>query len=185
MKEEIFIVLRLMLLLLLITIIIYDVEIPLILNTKTNQMIIAIFVIFTIILVDEIIGFLIGIIFLVIYFKHYQKIFNNNNNTQTDIKKPLLNEYKDSFVGDVKPETNSRIPVIENDYVKFNEVNGCVEMPYISNELLEKAQTNIYDYNNYYNEIKIAPDAYGIQGLNADMVHYSGFDKNEIIHNYN
>jgi hypothetical protein len=38
---------------------------------------------------------------------------------------------------------------------------------------------------NYYNEIKISQDAYGIQGLIADMVHYSGFDKNEIIHNYN
>jgi hypothetical protein len=183
MKEEFFIVLRLMFLLLLITIIIYDVEIPLILHTKTNQMVIGIIIIFIIIIIDEIIGFLIGIIFLVIYFKHYQKIFNNNKDTE--IKKPLLNEYKDSFIGDVKPETNTRIPVIENDYVKFDEINGCVEMPYISNELLEKAQTNIYDYNNYYNEIKISPDAYGIQGLNADMVHYSGFDKNEIIHNYN
>lgn len=185
MKEEIFIGMRLMLLLLLITFIIYDVDIPIVLNTQTNQMIIAIIVIFIIIVIDEIIGFLIGIIFLVIYFKHYQKIFNKNETHQTDIKQPLLNEYKDSFVGDVKPETNSRIPIIENDYVKMDEKNGCIEMPYISNELLEKAQTNIYDINNYYNEIKISQDAYGIQGLNADMVHYSGFDKNEIIHNYN
>jgi hypothetical protein len=183
MKGEIFIILRLLLLLLLIIIIIYDVEVPLILNTKTNQMIIALFIIFMIIVVDEIIGLLIGIIFLVIYFKHYQKIFNKNGNEE--IKKPLLNDYNDSFVGDVKPETNSRIPIIENDYVKFNDINGCIEMPYISNELLEKAQTNIYDVNNYYNEIKIAPDAYGIQGMNADMVHYSGFDRNEIVHNYN
>jgi hypothetical protein len=78
-----------------------------------------------------------------------------------------------------------RIPIIENDYIKMNEKDGYIEMPYISNELLEKAQTNIYDINNYNNEIKISQDAYGIQGLNADMVHYSGFDKNEIIHNYN
>ena len=180
MKEEIFIGMRLMFLLLLITFIIYDVDIPLVLNTQTNQMIIALLVIFIIIVIDEIIGFLIGIIFLVIYFKHYQKIFNKNEN-----KKPLLNEYRDSFVSDVKPETNSRIPVIVNDYVKMDNINGCIEMPYISNELLEKAQTNIYDINNYNNEIKISQDAYGIQGLNADMIHYSGFDKNEIIHNYN
>lgn len=185
MKEGIFIGLRLMLILLLITFIIYDVDVPIVLNTQTNQMIIAILVIFIIIVIDEIIGFLIGIIFLVVYFKHYQKIFNKNDTQQKEIKQPLLNDYKDSFIGDVKPENNSRIPVIENDYVKMDEKNGCIEMPYISNELLEKAQTNIYDVNNYYNEIKISQDAYGIQGLNADMVHYSGFDKNEIIHNYN
>lgn len=184
MREQIFNGMRIILLLLLITIVIYDFEIPIVLNTPTNQMIIAIFVIFVIIIIDEIIGFLIGIIFLVIYFKHYQKIFNKNEE-KSEIKKPLLNDYKDSFIGDVKPNSNTRVPVIENDYIKMDNVNGCYEMPYISNELLEKAQTNIYDINNYYNEIKIAEDAYGIQGLNADMVHYSGFDKNEIIHNYN
>lgn len=183
MKEEIFMGMRLILLLFLITTIIYDLDIPLVLHTPTNQMIIAIFVIIIIIFIDEIIGFLIGIIFLVIYFKYYQKIFNK------DVKKPenqqpLLNDYKDSFIGDVKPETNSRIPKIENDYIKTDEINGCIEMPYISNELLEKAQTNIYDKTNYYNEIKISPEAYGIQGLNADLVHYSAFDKNELINNY-
>lgn len=183
MKEEIFMGVRLMLLLFLITTIIYDLEIPLILHTQTNQMIIAIFVIIIILLIDEIIGFLIGIIFLVIYFKHYQKIFNKDVK-KPEIQQPLLNDYKDSFVGDVKPETNSRIPKIENDYVKTNEINGCIEMPYISNELLEKAQTNIYDINNYNSEIKFSPDAYGIQGLNADLVHYSGFDKKELINNY-
>jgi hypothetical protein len=182
MKEGIFIGMRLILILLLIIIIIYDIDIPIVLNTQTNQMIIAILIIFIIIVIDEIIGFLIGLIFLIIYFKYYQKKFNNTQ--QTEIKKPLLNDYKDSFIGDVKPETNTRIPIIENDYVKMDEINGCIEMPYISNELLEKAQTNIYDINNYYNEIKISQDSYGIQGLNADMVHYSGFDKNEIIHNY-
>lgn len=182
MKEEIFMGMRLILLLFLITTIVYNFEIPLVLHTPTNQMIIAIFVIIIILFVDEIIGFLIGIIFLVIYFKYYQKVFNKNDK-KPEIQQPLLNDYKDSFVGDVKPETNSRIPKIENDYVK--EINdGCIEMPYISNELLEKAQTNIYDKNNYYNEIKISPDAYGIQGLNADLVHYSAFDKNELINNY-
>jgi len=183
MKEEVFIGLRIILLITLIFFIIYDVDIPLIINTQTNQMIIAILIIFTIIVIDEIIGFLIGIIFLVIYFKYYQKKFNKNE----EIKEQLLNDYKikDSFIGDTKPESNMRIPIIENDYIKMNEKDGYIEMPYISNELLEKAQTNIYDINNYNNEIKISQDAYGIQGLNADMVHYSGFDKNEIIHNYN
>jgi len=181
MKEEIFVGLRLILLLLIIPLVIYDIDIPLVLHTPINQMIIGIFIIFTIIIIDELVGFLIGIIFLIIYFKHYQKVFNKNHNNE-DIKEPLL---RDSFVGDVKPNSNTRMPIVENDYIKYDEINGCIEMPYISNELLEKAQTNIYDYNNYYNEIKISPDAYGIQGLNADMVHYSGFDKNEIIHNYN
>ena len=97
----------------------------------------------------------------------------------------ILKDFKDSFIGDVKPSSNTRIPIIENDYIKMDENKGYIEMPYISNELLEKAQTNIYDINNYNNEIKISQDAYGIQGLNADMVHYSGFDKNEVTLNYN
>ena len=147
-------------------------------------MIIAIIIIFIIIVIDEIIGFIIGVIFLVIYFKHYQKIFNKNEE-QPENKKPLLKDFKDSFIGDVKPSSNTRIPIIENDYIKMDENKGYIEMPYISNELLEKAQTNIYDINNYNNEIKISQDAYGIQGLNADMVHYSGFDKNEVTLNYN
>jgi len=179
MKEEIFNGMRIILLLLLITIIIYDFEIPVVLNTQTNQMIIGIIVIFTIIVIDEIIGFLIGIIFLVIYFKHYQKIFN----TQSEIKKPLLNDYNDNFVGDVKPPTNTRIPVIENEYIKMDNVNGCYEMPYISNELLEKAQTNIYDISNYNNEIRINDNTYGVQGLNSDGIHFPAFDNSDIIYN--
>lgn len=179
MKDEIFMGLRFLFLIGLILIIINDIEIPLILHKEVNQMIIAIFVISIVILVDEIIGLLIGIIFLVLYFKHYQKMFSKND----DIKEPLLNN-KDSFVGDIKPETNARIPLISDEYKRMDEINGCIEMPYISNEILERIQTNIYDISNYNNEIKINENSYGIQGLNSDSVNYAGFDKNEIINNY-
>jgi hypothetical protein len=57
-------------------------------------------------------------------------------------------------------------------------------MPYISTELLEKAQNNIYDTNNYYTEIKNIDNADGVQGLNSDQVHYTAFDKKSITNNY-
>jgi len=180
--ELVLIGIRFCLLILLLFVIIYDYELPMVLNTKINQLIIAVLIIFTIIVIDEIIGFLLGLIFLVIYFKYYQKLFNKREISNNELKQPFI--IKDSFTTDVKPEPNTRIPRIDNDYVKMDEKNGYIEMPYISNELLDKAQNNIYDANNYYQEIKISPDAYGIQGLNADLVHYSAFDKKELFTSY-
>lgn len=180
--ELVLIGIRFCLLLILALVVIYDYELPVILNTKTNQLIIAILIIFTIIVIDEIIGFLLGIIFLVIYFKYYQKLFEKKGVENNELKQPFI--IKDSFSTDVKPEPNTRMPRIENDYVKMDVKEGCVEMPYISTELLDKAQNNIYDINNYYQEIKITPEAYGIQGLNADMVHYQAFDKKDLFTNY-
>ena len=65
---------RALLILLLLFVIIVDFDLPIIINTPINQLFIAIIVIFIIITVDEVIGFITGLIFLIIYFKYYQKI---------------------------------------------------------------------------------------------------------------
>ncbi len=173
--------LRILILILLICSIIVDIDIPVILHTQINQLIIAIIIIAIILIVDEIVGFLLGLLFLVLYFKYYQKLIKNN------IKEPLLEktiENKNEGFNEIKPMANQRTEIIQDHYIKFS--NDCVEMPYISNELLDKAQNNIYDANNYNNEIRIDEKTYGVQGLNSDAIHYPAFDTtNPIYHNYN
>lgn len=192
---------RLLLVIILIIVIVIEVPVPEVLTNQINQLLIAILIIFIIVAVDEIIGFLCGLVFLVIYFKFYQKKINdkNSNVNNKDLTEPLIKSYNpytmnnynnfatiDSFVGDTKPIQNSRIePLpINEDYKSLNDKNNCVVMPYISTELLEKAQNNIYDNNSYYTEIKKIDNAYGIQGLNSDQVHYLAYDKNFINNNY-
>ena len=181
---------RVLLLITLLIVIVIDVNIPLVLNTPTNQLIIGIIILFIIIVIDEIIGFLLGVIFLVIYFKYYQKLIDNKNQNN-DVKQSLLGSsdlsgynFKpfslsvgDTFIGDSKPLPNNSMDSVNAHYVNVDEKNNTITMPYISTELLESAQNNIFDVNNYKLEIKNTDNAYGIQGLNSDNIHYLGFDK--------
>jgi hypothetical protein len=70
--------------------------------------------------------------------------------------------------------------------MKLSNDGTCMEMPYISNELLENAQNNIYDVNNYNMEVVISENntIYGIQGLNSSNIHYPAYDKTSISNNY-
>jgi len=83
---------RAVLIILLLFVIIADFDLPIIINTKTNQLFIAIIILLIILLVDEIIGFLIGLIFLIIYFKYYQKKImpydKQSENAQTQFPLP-------------------------------------------------------------------------------------------------
>lgn len=178
-------VLRILVLVVLIFSIMIDIEIPVILHTQVNQLIIAIIIIAIILLVDEIIGFLLGLLFLIIYFKYYQKLIKNN---QVELKEPLIinrddvrNENAENFNTDVKPTPKEKTIEITDHYIRYT--NDGIEMPYISNELLEKAQTNIYDMTNYNNEIRIDNNTYGVQGLNSDGIHYPAFEP--LFVNYN
>jgi len=185
---------RLLTLIIFILIIFIDIDIPIVLNTPLNQMILALIIIMTIIAIDEIIGFLLGLIILIIYYKYYQKVFNSSSSTvppsnQIELQQPLMtNQFYniDTFENDVKPSPNKLISV-ENHYMKSFNNGECFEMPYISNQLLDDAQNNIYDVNNYNmelisNENKI--DIYGIQGLNSSNIHIPAYDKLFIENNY-
>ena len=209
---------RALLILLLIFVIIVDFDLPIIINTKTNQLFIAILILLIILLVDEIIGFLIGLIFLIIYFKFYQKKIMpskqeiSNGHYETSQSSPMaslssiispftsepslisVNENKTNstdpltsffnlFKGDVKPKSYSNQPEIPDHYVKELKNENSTLIPYISNELLKAAQTNIYNDDNYKTEIKTDDNYYGIQGLNTDNKNYTAFDNN--FTNYN
>jgi len=185
-------IIRFFLVLSLIIIIFIEIKIPQIFLEQVNQLLIAIIIIFIIVAFDEIIGFLLGLIFLIIYFKHYQKVINNStsNNINNELNEPLMKAYNplnmnniDKFSDDIKPLPNNKTePIPEKS--SLNEKNNCIVMEYISKDLLEKAQNNIYDTNNYYSEIRNGENIYGIQGLNSDLLHYNAFDKTSVINNY-
>jgi hypothetical protein len=186
---------RALLILLLVFVIIVDFDLPIIINTKTNQLFIAILILLIILLVDEIIGFLIGLIFLIIYFKYYQKKimpikqenqtnspityeqYNNNSNNNNSNNDPIASLFN-FFSGDVKPKSYSNQPEIPEHYINHIKNDNSIIMPYVSNELLKAAQTNIYNDDNYKTEIKTSENYYGIQGLNSDNKHYAAFDNN-------
>ena len=65
---------RALLILILLFVIIVDFDLPVIINTPINQLFIAIVVIFIIITVDEVIGFITGLIFLIIYWDKFHRI---------------------------------------------------------------------------------------------------------------
>jgi hypothetical protein len=184
---------RLLLLLLLIFVIIVDFNLPIIIHTSTNQLIIGIIVIFLILVVDEIIGFLVGLIFLIIYFKYYQKKINNTKPYSPSLLQSpssslslssltpysLFNNDYQNDKTNITPKAYSIKPEIPDHYISEinNDNENCTIIPYISNELLKSAQNNIYSEENYKMEIK-QDNYYGIQGLNTDNSNYLAFDNN-------
>lgn len=175
---------RALLILLLIFVIIVDFDLPIIINTKTNQLFIAILILLIILLVDEIIGFLIGLIFLIIYFKFYQKkIMPTKQEPSKEPSNDPLTSFFNLFSDDVKPKSYTNQPEIPEHYVNHMKNENCTLIPYISDELLKSAQTNIYNDDNYKKEIKTDNNYYGIQGLNSDNNHYPAFDND--YKNYN
>jgi hypothetical protein len=230
---------RALLILILLFVIIVDFDLPVIINTPINQLFIAIVVIFIIITVDEVIGFITGLIFLIIYFKYYQRklyasnssnslnpskssnsyftpgtftspfnstpsvidinsnnvngnynsngnyngignVNGNENNNEND--NGGLNSFFNYFKGDTKPKSYSTQPEIPEHYIQEvkNNNESCTLIPYVSKELLNSAQNNIYNEENYKTEIKHDNNFYGIQGLNSDNTHYIAFDNNFI-----
>jgi hypothetical protein len=72
---------RALLIVILIFVVLVDFDLPIIISTPINQLFIAIIILFLILTVDEIIGFLTGLIFLIIYFKYYQRKLNKSSKT--------------------------------------------------------------------------------------------------------
>jgi hypothetical protein len=158
---------RVLLLLVLFTFILFEIEIPIILHTPTNQLIIAIVILFIIIIIDEISGFILGVIFLVVYFKHYQKLKSNKSELQQPLitNKPNFIE-NDTFIDDIKPAPYSKIEqfnsITDTDNKDYDNKNNCITMPYISQELLDKAQSNVYNENNYNIDFTNTKEQYGV-----------------------
>lgn len=87
-------IIRGLLVLILIFVIVVDFDLPIIISTPINQLFIAIVILFLILTVDEIIGFLTGLIFLVIYFKFYQRKLNQKQKSSSS---SATTEKKEAF----------------------------------------------------------------------------------------
>lgn len=150
-------IIRLLLLVLLILTLIFDFNIPIFLKNPNNQLGIALIVLFILLIIDVSIGFLLGLIFLILYYKMYDKLLTINN----------------------KEKGKEKFKNINND---SNNSNICkIIIPYISAELLKSAQNNIFSDENYKSEIKgftSEKKIYGAQGLDIDKNNYAGYDKN-------
>ena len=148
---------RALLILLLIFVIIVDFNLPIIINTKTNQLFIAIIILLIILLIDEIIGFLIGLIFLIIYFKYYQKKIMPSKNNITFDQSPLSSSSSSS------PFSSSPA------FLSFNDNNDNNNNDNKNNDPLASF------FNFFKNDVK--PKSYSMQPEIPD--HYVKEIKNE------
>lgn len=170
--------LRILLLVVLLFVIILDYDVPVIINTAVNQLFIALIIIFIILAVDEIVGFLTGLIFLTIYFKFYQKKINNENKDNkekftNDSNSSPLNNLFDYIFNPSVPSSNSN----SHPYLHSQSSANSNMIPIVSNDILKSAQNNIFNDKEYNKEIKTYDNSYGgIQGLNINNL--TAFDNN-------
>lgn len=157
-------IIRIFFLIILLILLVIDIKYSIFFKNSVNQFIIACLILFILIILDAPTGFIIGLIFLTIYYK---------NNTKK-IEKIIKNK-EEKFIN-LKTE-NKKIDKDNKDL--YNEL-----LPYISPELLINAQNNIYDNDNYKSEIKGFNDEnkkiYGAQGLDIEKNDYKGFDLTDI-----
>ena len=134
------------------------------------QFYMALICILILLLVDNIFGFILSICLLTLYFRIYTNELNLNKNnigvsnvyTETVADKCTMN----------MEQVNSerRLPVEVNN----NDTNCLV--PYITEENLLAAQSNIVNPEEYNKEYYGKEDVYGSQGLDNKNIHIRGYD---------
>ena len=181
-------------------IIIKDIPFKKIFKDAMIQLYIAIFCIAVLIIVDNITGFILTLGVLIIYFRVYSEeikkkneLEKNNESSPNKHDKPDNNYQKEQIEHKEHNNTCDKctldIPKKKNIFNEKDNDSGYV--PYISEEHLLAAQTNIIDTNNYHLnidtedlhklEIKRGP-LYKIQGLpdindlNGEINHIRGYD---------
>jgi len=139
------------------------------------QLILAIFTVF-LLLMDPILGFIMSMVLMLIYFEIYKKI---------DIKKGKIIKNK----GDDKYMLN---PLLKNKiYENFTETDkikkNIIELDYITEEHLNNAQNNVINDDIYNKELEKENDNdiyYGVQGLKIGDENITGYNSNEYILNW-
>lgn len=127
------------------------------------QLLLAI-IILLIVYCDPITGLIYSLVLLLIYFEIYKKIDLEKNNKNV-IKPNNPNKYMLN-------------PLIQNKIESFSEYNkniseNCIELDYINETLLDKAQNNIVNNDEYNVDIstlnKNTDIIFGTQGLNINL----------------
>jgi len=154
--------------------IIKDIQYKKLFKDPLMQLYLAIICITIIMLIDNITGFILTIGLLLIYFRIYTNEIKNKTDDNKNIAK-FTNE-----VDKCSMDHPSIKSIVES-------ATDCNKVPYITEENLLAAQTNIYNIDNYdtevgqlSNEIK-AGSLYNSQGLNNNNNHLRGYDTTNTI----
>tara|TARA_B110001450_G_scaffold74437_1_gene70931 strand:- start:3032 stop:3550 length:519 start_codon:yes stop_codon:yes gene_type:complete len=137
------------------------------------QLVLAIFTVI-LLLLDPILGFIISMVFMLIYYEIYKKI---------DIKKGIIKKNGENDKYMLNPlKKNSYEYFTEKDIVKKN----IVELDYITEKHLDDAQNNVINSSIYNNELDNEKEDinYGIQGLQIGDENITGYNTNEYILNW-
>ena len=138
------------------------------------QLILAIFTVF-LLLMDPILGFIISMVLMLIYYEIYKKIDIKNG-------KIIKNNGNDKYL--LNPLLKNKI--YEN-FTETDKINKhVIEMDYITQQHLDDAQNNVIDNDIYNNELenKDLEIYYGVQGLKIGEENITGYNSNEYILNW-
>ena len=151
------------------------------------QLVLAIFTVM-LLLLDPILGFIISMVLMLIYYEIYKKI---------DIKKGIIkkNDENDKYMlNPLKKNTEYEKymlnPLKKNKiYENFKESDkikkDVIELDYITEKHLEDAQNNVIDTTIYNDELENADEIYyGIQGLKIGDETVTGYNNNDYISNW-
>ena len=137
------------------------------------QLVLAIFTVM-LLLLDPILGFIISMVLMLIYYEIYKKI---------DIKKGIIkkNDENDKYMLN---------PLKKNSYEYFKKKDivkkDIIELDFITEKHLDDAQNNVIDSSIYNNELdnEKVDINYGIQGLKIGDENITGYNSNEYILNW-
>ena len=181
------------LILLVIILIIKEIPFKKLFKDAMIQFYLALTCILFLLLVDNIFGFILSICLLSLYFRIYTSELNiinsSNNNKKIDII--INNNNNDDDDDDGNDNTINDKCVMNMDHHNIdkkislelnNSAGGSCLVPYITEENLLDAQSNIFNPSGYNKEFYgvdkgiYKEDVYGSQGLDNKNIHVRGYD---------
>ena len=174
--------------LLLIIVLAKDINIPKFIKQPLIQLYLGVFVIIVLLVIDNMTGFILGLCLLVLYFKFYNLELQNkskttSNNLPLDTKEKTNDVKQDKIVSKCPLDNYKEKFSQQPDIKKINyDDKHTTQLEYTTPEHLLAAQNNIYDLNNYNEEVLgiekgiYDEKVYGPQGLNSTNVHFKGND---------
>lgn len=159
-------------------------EVPLkkLLKDPMIQFYLAVVCMLILLLVDNILGFILSICVLSLYFRIYTSELKNKEKNEADVSGTPHSQHPHSHNGkacsssDSKCEMNmARLEEKTKIAVAASAVSADGSVPYITEENLLDAQTNIVNPVEYNRELH-TENIYGSQGLDTKNLHIRGYD---------
>jgi Ca2+/Na+ antiporter len=177
------------LILLVIILIIKEIPFKKLFKDAMIQFYLALTCILFLLLVDNIFGFILSICLLSLYFRIYTSELNiinnsdNNKNIDNDTRNDNDNTINDKCVMNMdNVNIDKKLPLFISSANSANSTDGSCLVPYITEENLLAAQSNIFNPEGYNKEFYgvdkgvYKEDVYGSQGLDNKNIHVRGYD---------